>query len=66
MSIDVLALLPALDAHELTGLGDAFMHVVGETAVLAAGGGNTFQGCGNEARPGIRTNAGPRDDDNRI
>jgi hypothetical protein len=51
---------------KLTGLGEALMHVIGKAALFAAGGGNTFQGCGNEARPGIRTNAGPCDDDNRI
>lgn len=66
MRIDVAALLPAFDADEMAGLADAFMHVVGEAAMLAAGRGDAVMGGGDEQGAGVRAHLRPGDDENGI
>jgi len=58
VSVDVGARLPAFVGDETAGLADAFMHVVGEAAVLAPRGRDAVLGGRNETLPRLGANLG--------
>ena len=64
--VDIGTGLPGLDGDDMTGGGDAFMHVAGEAALLAAGGGDAILRSRYEACYGFGANLRPRNDDDRI
>jgi hypothetical protein len=66
MLVDIGACFPVLDGDEMARLGDAFMHVIGDAARLAAGGGDAGpRGC-DEPGAGVGAHLRPRDDENDV
>ena len=48
MGVEVLAAFPALDHHEQIGIIDAGVALIGQAALLLAGGGDAFPGALDE------------------